>query len=66
MNRKQKGYDKFEGRSQSRDKIKCFHCGKEGYMKRNCQIWKREQNRKNQEKEDDKNTIAFVSNSDEV
>ena len=30
MNREQKGHDKFEGRSQFRDKIKCFHCGKNG------------------------------------
>ena len=35
-------------------------------MKRNCLIWKREQNKQNQGKEDDKNTTAFVSNSDEV
>ena len=34
-------------------------------MKRNCEIWKREQNKQNQEK-DDKNTTTFVSNSDEV
>ena len=35
-------------------------------MKRNCQIWKREQNKQNQEKEDDKNTIVSISNNDEV
>ena len=34
-------------------------------MKRNCQIWKREQNKQNHEK-DDKNTTTSVSNSDEV
>ena len=40
--------------------------GKKGYMKRNCRIWKNEQNKQNQEKEDDKNTTTFVFNSDEV
>ena len=34
-NRGKKDYDKFEGRSQSKDKIKCFHYGKEGHMKKN-------------------------------
>ena len=29
-NKGQKDYDKFEGRSKSKDKIKCFHYGKEG------------------------------------
>ena len=65
-NEGQKGHDKFVRRSQSRDKIQCFHYGKEGHMKRNCQIWKREQNKQNQEKEDDKNTIVSISNNDEV
>ena len=35
-------------------------------MKRNCRIWKMEQNKQNQEKEDDKNIIASVYNNDEV
>ena len=61
----QKGYDKFEGRSQSKGKIKCFHCGKDRHMKRNYRIWKREQNRQNQEKEYEKNTTTSVSNNDE-
>ncbi|KAL6333440.1 hypothetical protein AAG906_028625 [Vitis piasezkii] len=39
---------------------------RERRMKRNCRIWKMEQNKQNQEKEDDKNTIASVSNNDEV
>ena len=35
-------------------------------MKRNYRIWKKEQNRQNQEKEDEKNTTASLSNNDEV
>ena len=63
---KTEGHEKFEGRSQSKDKIKCFHCGKEGHMKRNCRIWKREQNRQNKKKENDKNITTIMFNSDEV
>ena len=48
------------------DKIKCFHCEKEKHMKRNCQIWKREQNRQNKEKENDKNITTTMFNSDGV
>ena len=32
----------------------------------NCRIWKNEQNRQNQEKEDDKNITTSISNNDEV
>ena len=35
-------------------------------MKRNCQIWKREQNRQNKEKENDKNITTTMFNSDGV
>jgi gag-polypeptide of LTR copia-type/Zinc knuckle len=44
------------GRSKSRGKSKskgrqCYHCGKEGHIKRNCRAWKRLQNEgKNQKK----------------
>ena len=35
-------------------------------MKRNCRIWKREQNRQNKKKENDKNITTIMFNSDEV
>ena len=34
------GHNKSRGKSKSRGKIKCYHCGKIGYMKRNCKILK--------------------------
>ena len=34
------GHNKSRGRSKSRGKIKCYHCGKIGYMKRNYKILK--------------------------
>ena len=34
------GHNKSRGRSKSRGKIKCYHCGKIGRMKRNCRILK--------------------------
>ena len=33
-------YNKSRGRSKYRGKIKCYHCGKIGHMKRNCKILK--------------------------
>ena len=64
-NRRQKSHDKVEERSQSRNKIKCFHCRKNRHMKRNYRTWK---NRieQNQEKEDEKNITTYISNGGEV
>ena len=33
-------HNKSRGRFKSRGKIKCYHCGKLGQMKRNCKILK--------------------------
>ena len=68
-NRKPKGHGKSKGRSQSRGKSserrKCYHCGKEGHMKRNCYAWKRKQKEgKNQRKDENKNTTAALSDED--
>ena len=68
-NREPKGRGKSKGGSQSRGKSserrKCYHCGKEGHMKRNCYAWKREQKEgKNQMKDENKNTKAALSDED--
>ena len=34
------GLNKSRDRSKFRGKIKCYHCGKIGHMKRNCKILK--------------------------
>ena len=58
--------DRSKGRSKSRGKdYACYHCGKQGHMKKNCQVYKREQNQVNQKKEENKNTTAPVTCSDE-
>ena len=57
------GHNKLRGRSKSRGKIKCYHCGKIGHMKRNCKILKQGGD-KSQEQEDDKNTVATTSTND--
>ena len=34
--------DKSRGRPKSRGKdYACYHCGKQGHMKKNCRVWKR-------------------------
>ena len=58
--------DISKGRSKSIGKdYACYHCGKQGHMKKNCRVWKREQNQGNQKKEENKNTTASVTCSDE-
>ena len=57
------GHNKSRGRSKSRGKIKCYHYGKIGHMKRNCKILKQGGD-KSQKQEDAKNTIATISTSD--
>ncbi|KAM1574388.1 hypothetical protein ACFX1Z_043726 [Malus domestica] len=56
-----KGHGKNPSRSKSRFKGTCHHCGKEGNMKKNCRVWKREQMEGNNQKKDDTgNTIAVI------
>ena len=57
------GNNKSRGRFKSRGKIKCYHCGKIGHMKRNCKILKQEGD-KSQKQEDDKNTAPTTSTGD--
>ena len=51
---------KFNGRSQSRDRSQfketreCFHCGKNGHLRRDCWHWNKEQNKGKYEKNDGK------------
>ena len=54
------GHNKSRGRSKSRGKIKCYHCGKIGHMKRNCKILKQGGD-KRQKQEDVKYTTSTTS-----
>ena len=51
------GHNKSRGRSKSRGKIKCYHCGNIGHMKRNYKILKQGGD-KSQKQEDNKYTVA--------
>ena len=64
---------KFNGRSQSRDRSqfketrKYFHCGKNGHLRRDCWHWNKEQNKGKYEKnESEKNTTATMIAEDVV
>ena len=58
--------DKSRGRSKSIGKdYACYHYDKQGHVKKNCQVWKREQNQGNQKKEENKDTTAPVTCNDE-
>ena len=57
------GHNKSRGRSKSRGKINCYRYGKIGHMKRNCKILKQGGD-KSRKDEDEKNTVATTSTSD--
>ena len=57
------GHNKSRGRSKSRGKIKCYHCGKIGYMKKNCKILKQGGD-KSQKQEDDQNIVVTTCTND--
>ena len=54
-----------KGRSQFKEMRECFHCGKNGHIKRNCWHWNKEQTEEKDEKNDDeKNTAVVVLHED--
>ena len=64
---------KFNSRSQSRDRSQfketreCFHYGKKGHLRRDCQHWNKRQNKGKYEKNDsEKNTTTAVIAEDVV
>ena len=57
------GHNNSRGRSKSRGKIKCYHCGKIGHMKRNWKILKQGGD-KSQKQEDNNNIAATTCTSD--
>lgn len=67
-NRWYKGRNKSRGQSKSKDKrLVCYHCEKMGHVKRNCQIWLKEQKEcNNQKNEDDKDTTVVVTINEDV
>jgi hypothetical protein len=51
----------------SKTDIKCFHCGKPGHIRRDCRNFKSEQfKEKDEECQEEKDTIAVASNGDVV
>ena len=58
------GQNKSSVKSKSREKIKCYHYGELGHMKRNCKFLKQGID-KSQNQEDDRNTTATTSTSDD-
>ena len=56
-----KGHGRSPSQSKSTFRGACHHCGKEGHMKKNCRVWKREQIEGNNQKKDDTgNTIVVL------
>ena len=55
------GHGRSPSQSKSRFRGAWHHCGKEGHMKKNCRVWKREQMEGNNPKKDDTgNTTAII------
>ena len=58
--------DIYKGRSKSKGKdYSCYQCDKQGHIKKNCKVWKREQNQGTQKKKENKNITALITCSDE-
>lgn len=54
-------------KTQSRGRIKCYHYGKEGYIKRNCKAFKKEHKEKKKKKgANDQTTITTLPDEDFV
>ena len=51
----------FRGRSKSIKYIKCYHCNTVGHMKKECRIWKKEQN---EVKKENKETNTIIVEAD--
>ncbi|CAL2226285.1 unnamed protein product [Prunus armeniaca] len=61
---KSKSRDGSRGRSKTRKDLECYHCDGIGHMKRECRLFKREQDRGN-EKSDARHTTATTSGGNE-
>ncbi|KAI5315217.1 hypothetical protein L3X38_044393 [Prunus dulcis] len=57
--------DGSRGRSKTRKDLECYHCGGIGHMKRECRLFKREQDRGN-ENSDARHTTATTFDGNEV
>ncbi|KAI5335776.1 hypothetical protein L3X38_025910 [Prunus dulcis] len=57
--------DVSRGRSKTRKDLECYHCGWIGHMKRECRLFKQEQDRGNG-KSDARHTTATISGGNEV
>ena len=62
---KSKGPRGHRDQSKSRERRSCYNCGKPGHLKKNCRFLKKESKDKNQNQENDRNTAATTSTSDD-